>query len=150
MNCRPPTEWWRLFFQLRLSVFHSVHRGVLYRPLAHPLHASKGQIIIINQLKSIYNSLFEDSYSHPIHTCFLIIARNGFNLWQMNVGMIDLICHWSNVGKVDNVGVKNFSSKDVGTFAFEVQHSTTTQGRWKTLNPPSAYQCDKSHTPDST
>ena len=59
--------------------------------LAHPLHASKGQIIIINQLKSIYNSLFEDAYSHPIHTCFLIIARNGFNLWQMNVGTIDLL-----------------------------------------------------------
>ena len=49
-------------------------------PFAHPLHASKGQIIIINQLKSIYNSLFADSYSYPIHTCFLIIARNGFNL----------------------------------------------------------------------
>ena len=70
----------KVIFQLRLSVFHSVHRGFLYRPLAHPLRASKGQIIIINQLKSIYNSLFEDSYSHPIHTCFLIIARNGFNL----------------------------------------------------------------------
>ena len=55
-----PTEWWRLVFQLRLSVFHSVHGGFLYRALAHPLHASKGQIIVINQLKSIYNSLFED------------------------------------------------------------------------------------------
>ena len=27
----------------------------------------------MNQLKSIYNSPFKDSHSHPIHTCFPII-----------------------------------------------------------------------------
>ena len=31
----------------------------------------------MNQLKSIYNSPFKDLYSHPIHTCFPIIASNG-------------------------------------------------------------------------
>ena len=30
----------------------------------------------MNQLKSIYNSPFRDSHSHPIHTCFPIIASN--------------------------------------------------------------------------
>ena len=38
-------------------------------PFLHPL-------IIINKLKSIYNSPFKDSHSHPIHTCFPIIASN--------------------------------------------------------------------------
>ena len=28
----------------------------------------------MNQLKSIFNSPFKDSHSHPIHTCFLIIT----------------------------------------------------------------------------
>ena len=32
----------------------------------------------MNQLKSIYNSPFKNSYSHPIHTCFPISASNGF------------------------------------------------------------------------
>ena len=32
---------------------------------------------MMNQLKSIYNGPFKDSHSHPIHTCFLIIASNG-------------------------------------------------------------------------
>ena len=30
----------------------------------------------MNQLKSIYNSLFKDSHSHPIHTFFAMIARD--------------------------------------------------------------------------
>ena len=30
----------------------------------------------MNQLKSSYSSLFKDSYSHPIHTCFAMIASN--------------------------------------------------------------------------
>ena len=30
----------------------------------------------MNQLQSIYNSPFKDSRSHPIHTCFPIIASN--------------------------------------------------------------------------
>ena len=37
------------------------------------IHASKEPVIIINQLKSIYNSTFKDSHSHLIHTCFPII-----------------------------------------------------------------------------
>ena len=34
------------------------------------------KVINMNQLKSIYNSPFKDSHSHPIHTFFLIIASN--------------------------------------------------------------------------
>ena len=43
------------------------------------IHASKGPFIIMNKLKSIYNtcnSLFRDSHSQPIHICFPIIANN--------------------------------------------------------------------------
>ena len=39
---------------------------------------SEGPDISMHQLKSIYNSPFKDSYSHPIHTCFAMIASNGF------------------------------------------------------------------------
>ena len=39
--------------------------------------ASEGPDIIIHQLKSIYNSLFKDSHSHAIHTCFTMIATNA-------------------------------------------------------------------------
>ena len=42
------------------------------------IHASKGSVITINQLKSFYNSPFKDSHSQPIHTCFLIIASNVY------------------------------------------------------------------------
>ena len=36
--------------------------------------------VIMYQLKSIYNSPFKDSLSHPIHICFAIIASNdAFN-----------------------------------------------------------------------
>ena len=31
----------------------------------------------MHQLKSIYDSPFKDSNSHPIHTCFPTIAING-------------------------------------------------------------------------
>ena len=34
----------------------------------------KGLIIMMNQLKSTYNSPFKQSQSHPIQTCFPIIA----------------------------------------------------------------------------
>ena len=56
----------------------------------------------MNQLKPIYNSLFKDSYSHPIHTCFPIIASNEvwpmvveiaqhkFHVWQMNLAVYRL------------------------------------------------------------
>ena len=36
----------------------------------------KVQTSLWHQLKSIYNSPFKDSYSHPIHTCFAMIASN--------------------------------------------------------------------------
>ena len=41
------------------------------------IHAGKGPVIIINKLKTIYNSKFKESHSHPIHNCFLMIASNG-------------------------------------------------------------------------
>ena len=31
----------------------------------------------MNQLKSVYNIPFLDSYSHPIHTCLSMIAINA-------------------------------------------------------------------------
>ena len=40
------------------------------------IYASKGAVIIMNQLKSIYNSLYKDLHSHPIHTCFPAITSN--------------------------------------------------------------------------
>ena len=48
----------------------------------------------MHQLKSIYNSPFKDSYSHPIHTCFAMIASNEthycceciVNLFELKVG----------------------------------------------------------------
>ena len=40
------------------------------------IHASKGPVVIMHQLKSLYNSPFKNSYSHPIHTCFPMIASN--------------------------------------------------------------------------
>ena len=30
----------------------------------------------MNQLKSLYNILFGDSYSHPVHTCLSMIVSN--------------------------------------------------------------------------
>ena len=40
------------------------------------IHASKGPDIIMHQLKSLYHSPFKNLYSHPIHTCFPMIASN--------------------------------------------------------------------------
>ena len=40
------------------------------------IHASEVPVIIMNQLKSVYNSPFKDSYSHPIHLYFPVIANN--------------------------------------------------------------------------
>ena len=45
-------------------------------PVNFCIHAGKGPVIIVNQLKSLYKSPFKNSYSHPIHTCFLMIASN--------------------------------------------------------------------------
>ena len=52
------------------------------------IHASKGPVIIVNQLKSVYNSPFKDSHSYPIHTCFLRI--------DSNVKIIDIFCEKRN------------------------------------------------------
>ena len=40
------------------------------------IHASECPVIIMNQLKSVYNIPFLDSYSNPIHTCLSMIASN--------------------------------------------------------------------------
>ena len=40
------------------------------------IHASKGPVIIMNQINSIYNGPFIDSHSHFIHTYFPTIASN--------------------------------------------------------------------------
>ena len=37
---------------------------------------SEGPDIIMDQLKSIYNNTFKDLHSHPIHSCFAMIASN--------------------------------------------------------------------------
>ena len=42
------------------------------------IHASRGPVIIINQLKSVYNSPFKDWYLNSFHICFPIIASNVF------------------------------------------------------------------------
>ena len=39
-------------------------------------HATEDPIIMMNQLKSIYNSQFKSLHSHPIHTCLATIASN--------------------------------------------------------------------------
>ena len=41
------------------------------------IHTNKGPVIMMNKLKSIYNSPFKDSHSHPIQTCFPMIASNA-------------------------------------------------------------------------
>ena len=48
------------------------------------IHAIKGPFINMNQLKSIYNSPFKNSYSHPIHTCLATIPSNEAK-WFGNV-----------------------------------------------------------------
>ena len=44
--------------------------------------ASKGPVIIMNQLKSIYNSPVKDLHSHPVHTYFPITVSDdlGFSI----------------------------------------------------------------------
>ena len=41
------------------------------------IHAIKGPIIIMDQLKSIYNRSFKYMHSDLIHTCLATIASNG-------------------------------------------------------------------------
>ena len=43
------------------------------------IHTSKGPVIIMYQLKSLYNSPFKDSDLHLIHTCFAMIASNEYS-----------------------------------------------------------------------
>ena len=40
------------------------------------IYATKGPVIVMNQLKSVYNSPFKDPGSHPIHTHFAMISSN--------------------------------------------------------------------------
>ena len=40
------------------------------------IYAGKGPIVVMNQLKYIYNSPVKDLHSHPIQTCFAMIASN--------------------------------------------------------------------------
>ena len=44
------------------------------------IHASECPVFIMNQLKSVYNIPFLNSYSHPIHTCLSMIASNDEQL----------------------------------------------------------------------
>ena len=46
------------------------------------IHTSKGPVIIMNQLKCIYNSPFQDSHLPLIRTYFLKIASNEFKHWN--------------------------------------------------------------------
>ena len=45
----------------------------------------------MHQLKSIYNSQFKDSHSHPIHPCFPIIASN------VKHGSVQCFCSGSSI-----------------------------------------------------
>ena len=42
---------------------------------------------MMNQLKSVYNSPFKSSYSHPIHTCLATIASNVPSIISRGVGL---------------------------------------------------------------
>ena len=74
------------------------------------IHAGKSSVIIINQLKSIYNSKFKESDTHPIHTCFLIIASNG-NVAKLVIQLIYVM--WlvaeSPIGRTDGNVMKILS-----------------------------------------
>ena len=56
--------------------------------------ATEGPDIIMHQLKSIYNTPFKDSHSHPIYTCFPMIASKvltleGKNHREMNMRLLE-------------------------------------------------------------
>ena len=44
--------------------------------------AREGPDIIMQQLKSIYNSPFKDSHLHLIHTCFAMNASESVKVWS--------------------------------------------------------------------
>ena len=58
------------------------------------IHASKCPVFIMNQLKSVYNIPFLDSYSHPIHTCLSMISSNGI------IGGVSEKSEWMNNNSV--------------------------------------------------
>ena len=70
----------------------------------------------MNQLKSIYNSLFKDSHSHPIHTCFLIIVSNDYENFdlvnlatsEMVVSVNEFLIHLSISIKILKIKVMKF------------------------------------------
>ena len=55
------------------------------------IHASKCPVIIVHQLKSLYNSPLKNSYSHPIHTCFPKIASNEFEMCHQYYNLVGLL-----------------------------------------------------------
>ena len=64
-------SYWNAFLLNRFSTSR-----VKFWTVNFCIYASKGPVIIMHQLKSFYNSPFKDSYSHPSHTCFAVIASN--------------------------------------------------------------------------
>ena len=52
--------------------------------------ASEGLDIIMHQLKFVYSSPFKDSHSHPIHTCFAMIASNVYLNYTVNLFICSL------------------------------------------------------------
>ena len=62
----------------------------LYMWYSYSIHAGKGPIIMMNQLKSIYNSPFKSSHSPTIHTSLATIASN-----EKNLNQLELFIHFS-------------------------------------------------------
>ena len=60
----------------KLKTVPKLSQSVNCYPANFCIHASKGPVIIRNQLKSNYNRAFKDSHSHNIHACFPIIASS--------------------------------------------------------------------------
>ena len=69
------------------------------------IHASRGPVIIMNQLQSIYSNPFKDSYSHPIHTCFAMIAINDICRWKAKIKTVSLglKCSWPENSEIQSV-----------------------------------------------
>ena len=70
------------------------------------IHASECPVFTENQLKSVYNIPFLDSYSHPIHTCLSMIASNGGGVtpnasWNRSDGHGGRGWWWSEVNHLD-------------------------------------------------
>ena len=61
-------------FHLQINFFRQIH--LLWILKWSMLVKVQSSVISTDQLKSIYNRPFKDSHSHPIHTCFPLIASN--------------------------------------------------------------------------